>query len=644
MGAFGGIAGYGGGPERAGCGSYCSALDDLSRQLLEEDTTEQLQLQGYQGAALDAMVHSRVTTLHGRRVAMNTASWEEHEVPRTPENTVTYEARLDERDGRRHLYHPEAQQYVHDMFRNSQRVSQRAEQEFGITGLYNRQEHEAFLRIEQEVLSGRAAAGMWAAYDPSGTVRYVSQIENQEGVIKAKWIDIGLTGGDLTPREAVSLLHRIAGNMGGSTLVAEQESSPYLLMKQEAIRAEDVWKSTKTLIDERPFLRRAHGSWTDEGAFDQTDQQAIFVGGMRFGDIAPQYDRGTRSELLQQVEACVPPGVAAMGALKIAEVMHTKINDEGSKFHGFSLVELIDRHVTPRVLQTTEALFLRDKAPNGEHTAQKDAAKKRAPDECKPRKILVMERRIDEKHAVETKAVKKSIERHAKKELRRKNKELRKVKRETKKDSVKVQPLRSERVEPLRAAKERKARIKRSREIGVKKVAAAKILTPMEMSKPDKQERREKNRLRRSVEKSVRRHKKKELRRKAKREAKKIPVKVQPLKTERVEPFIERKQSIHRKEREAVVGMVFGWVVWMMLMRRHNETPKNVFIRSHLANLQGATLRSRENQEETPWILLSIIYYLTAIREQAMHNYPVGSINSAQQTLPQYAVIFAYAS
>ncbi len=233
-------------------------------------------------------------------------------------------------------------------------------------------------------------------------------------------------------------------------------------------------------------------------------------------------------------------------------------------------------------------------------------------------------------------AVGKSIERHAKKELRKEKKELRKAKREAKKDSVKVQPLRSERVEPFRAAKERKKkkvrvkvstevkvgnrkeqrrRVKRSKENGVKKVATAEKLTPIVTKR---RERREKRKLQRVVEKSVRRYKKKESR--------------------RVQPLIEKKRSIQKKEREAVTGMVFGWMVWMMLNRANFPSVESK-IAMVVQERRGAKLIHPSGVQQ--WVLRSIIWYLTAIREQGMKNYPM---KKKRRTLPKQGIIFAFAS
>ena len=246
---------------------------------------------------------------------------------------------------------------------------------------------------------------------------------------------------------------------------------------------------------------------------------------------------------------------------------------------------------------------------------------------------------LAEKHPAPVRAVEKSIRRH----------KLRKAKREAKKDSVKVQPfqpLRSERVELFRAAKERKRkkvrtevnrerkRVKRSKENGIKKIAAASEKIPSALKKRESQEKR---RLRQVVEKSLRRHKKKELRRSEKRETKKD-------------------SSIQRKEREAVAGMVFGWMVWVML-NRANFPPVESKIAKLVQERRGAKLvhlpggLEGGDREPTPWVLLSIIWYLTAIREQGMQSNPTNPTNTTNNqmkkrnmVIPQYAVIFAYNS
>lgn len=256
--------------------------------------------------------------------------------------------------------------------------------------------------------------------------------------------------------------------------------------------------------------------------------------------------------------------------------------------------------------------------------------------------------RLKEKLPTPVVAMKKSIERHAKKELRKKKKELRKTKREkreTKKDSAKVQPLRSERVEPLQETKERKRRKKRSKEDGIPpRRPAGELLTPIVT---------EKRRLRRIVEKSVRRHKK-ELRRIVKRETKKDSVKVQPLRSERVservEPLKERKRSTKKNERAAVAGMWFAWMVRMML-NRANFPPVGSKLAMIDSERRGAKLIHPPGEQIQTWVLLSIIWYLTAIREQGMQSNPTNPTNTTnnqmkinQDIFPEWGIIFAYNS
>ncbi|MEK9143962.1 MAG: hypothetical protein AAB481_05055 [Patescibacteria group bacterium] len=256
------------------------------------------------------------------------------------------------------------------------------------------------------------------------------------------------------------------------------------------------------------------------------------------------------------------------------------------------------------------------------------------------------------------KAVEKSVRRYEKNVRRKKDKEVRKAKREpeyrralarssgeTKKDSVKVQPLRSERIEPLRAVKERKVRIKRGREKGIPPGrAAVELLTPIVT---------EKRRLRKAVEKSMRRHEKRKLRN-AKRETKKDSVKVQPLRSDRVEPLKERKRSIQRKERAAVAGLNFAWMVWMLLSTK-NESKQTLDPRFRGDDKKRI---GNEKEESTPWVLLSIIWYLTAMRESrgAGSRFARQGVQKVYRKkgkkkqhvytniIPNQAIIFAYAS
>lgn len=260
--------------------------------------------------------------------------------------------------------------------------------------------------------------------------------------------------------------------------------------------------------------------------------------------------------------------------------------------------------------------------------------------------------RLAEKLPTPIMAIKKSIERREKKELRKKNslektrdkKELRKPKRETKKYSVNVQPLKTERVEPLRVAKERKARAKRGKEKGIPpRRATAEKLTPIALEKREKREKRLLLRVMRKAEKIL------ELKQLTKKE-KKQWVRLAVTATE----FLREKKRVMRVEKNrelvAISGVQFAWIVWMML-NRVNFPPVGSKLAKLVPERRGAKLIHPPGVEHRPWVLLSIIWYLTAIREQGMQSNPTNPTNTTNNSmkkrkilLPQSAVIFAFAS
>lgn len=303
--------------------------------------------------------------------------------------------------------------------------------------------------------------------------------------------------------------------------------------------------------------------------------------------------------------------------------------------------------------------------------------------------------RLSEKAPVPIKALEKSMRRHEKKELRMRNyarsergrrelgirkgeknniragkREVRNV-REARRGFEKVQPLKSlisERVEPLKSVKERRKRMKCAEDKGLKKVASADRLAPIVL---DKRERRVGRRLRRIMRRAERilerkllpkqekklwtalvlaaaeynlldsRHESPSRRKKGERELKKPGF-------QRAKPgFVERNYS---GERAITAGVRFALMVWMMVNRAHFPPVERVKrTGAKLVHPKGEERKSEE-RESTPWILLSIIWYLTALREQGMQsnqtnptNMPIRPISNTQ-ALPQHAVIFAYAS
>ncbi|MBI3343087.1 hypothetical protein HY032_02945, partial [Candidatus Gottesmanbacteria bacterium] len=293
--------------------------------------------------------------------------------------------------------------------------------------------------------------------------------------------------------------------------------------------------------------------------------------------------------------------------------------------------------------------------------------------------VPVVLKRLAEKLPTQVRAVEKSIRRYKKRELRIKKYELRRgKKREIEKDSEKVNPLKTERVEPLRWGKEWKGRkrrtkinremhagnlryaagvrvgrkeqgrqAKRGRENGIKKVAAASKMIPSasESGIPFVFAKENRQRLRRLMRRAQPILEVKNVSKKEKRLWVAIAVAVGEFVQKEKKPELKRSklrvEEVTRKpERITIAGVRVGWMLWMLLFGEHG--PKNF----PLSKKQGETLNTKniaKDSEAAPWILLSIIYYLTAIREQGMRHYPVIQVTKRKR-LPKYGIIFVLAS
>ncbi len=323
--------------------------------------------------------------------------------------------------------------------------------------------------------------------------------------------------------------------------------------------------------------------------------------------------------------------------------------------------------------------------------------------------------RLGEPLPIPVRAFEKSIRRHGEKELRITNYELRNRKKRKnnavlgKRESgeAKVEgksPPDGEagkkekiNVEHIAKTKEQSKRVKRGGEKWIKTVAAAEILAPIAT---EKRERRVRKRLRRIMRRAEHVLERKNLPKREKKlwvvlavvarelasqgqllsRSKKEERKVTKPGFKRAKPgFVENMQSL---ERESIVGVRFALAVWALLHHANLLSTGG-----KLATVSGDKIRldprlrgddkksdrkavkieMDRNESFTPWVLLSIIQYLTAIREQGMQTNQTNStrppslrsgvsgqanttnttnqqIKIVQGILPQQAVIFAYAS
>lgn len=302
--------------------------------------------------------------------------------------------------------------------------------------------------------------------------------------------------------------------------------------------------------------------------------------------------------------------------------------------------------------------------------------------------------RLAEKLPTPIMAIKKSIERHTRDELKRKEKELRKTKGEAQKDSEKVYILKPKRVEPLRKGKERKKgekrmkglreitagsrrhtlvervrgkeqrrRIKRAKEIGVKKIAAAETLTPIVLKRREKRERR------RVVQRAKRLLESKQLLKREKNLWVALVVAAAefnptPYKSYLASPansyavvggapargdYTGQANLSMERGLVAVAGARFAWVAWMLMNSVNFPPVGSKFV---AFRLEAPVRMDDGEQEPTLWVLLSIVWYLTLLREGAHVGSTIKSHRSkrtkgktkTRRTMPQNAVIFAFRS
>ncbi|MBI4065500.1 hypothetical protein HY409_04000 [Candidatus Gottesmanbacteria bacterium] len=99
------------------------------------------------------------------------------------------------------------------------------------------------------------------------------------------------------------------------------------------------------------------------------------------------------------------------------------------------------------------------------------------------------------------------------------------------------------------------------------------------------------------------------------------------------------------KEKQTIVSMAMCWVIWLLFQSMNERTVmKKVGIKQHVSISDTSTKDSERTErlysfEQTPWILLSIIWYLTIIREhgvgQTVHGSPQG-IRTKKKKTKQY--------
>lgn len=190
--------------------TYDPAAELFGKKFYTEEVTEDLQARGFTGLDLSAEVEARVSRVMAVRREMNFLSYHE-EIRNTPEMRTRYEIRTDERDGQQKLYHPEFQQYVDDMYVHYERYLS----ETGRASEFNHAEHRAFLSMERSLISGRAA-NILVPVDHASGVKYVNILSREGNEVIGKYVDISLenSGKNFHLAEAKGIIARMISRQG----------------------------------------------------------------------------------------------------------------------------------------------------------------------------------------------------------------------------------------------------------------------------------------------------------------------------------------------------------------------------------------------------------------------------------------------
>ncbi len=239
-------------------------------------------------------------------------------------------------------------------------------------------------------------------------------------------------------------------------------------------------------------------------------------------------------------------------------------------------------------------------------------------------------------------SVEKSMRRHGRKELRMKNGELRRITKAERKVSVGDQFRKIKKVESFKVRKKEKQRKKpgsrRSGERIVEKVVNKKAIADRMTLFIREKTKKKRKRLR-------------QFNRKHERLA--MHKKETTVKKERV-AIASQEQVLRSWERQAIAQLSFAWVMYLFLNAERNVIRSPLALRQAQDKQQGVTLKKEDNrkhmngapieQAKLPWILLSIIWYLSLMREAGLqmsnNKYPISNKN--KKKILQNGIIFAF--
>ncbi len=212
-------------------------LYEASKELYEKNVTAILQKSNLDPAQIEAEVARRVQIFMPIRQATD-QEFEKQEEDRQLENQSEYVLKFDPRDGQMHLYSPKTDDFMIDLFKNYESYLK----DKGEAHKFNYAEANAVREMDRQIAQGDVKTAVYAVSDTSGSVRYINQfVDSGSGVFKAQYIDVGQFVRDMTHEEANDVLSRMGIVAGDVSLTKSADGGyPYLISKTKAFTISEI--------------------------------------------------------------------------------------------------------------------------------------------------------------------------------------------------------------------------------------------------------------------------------------------------------------------------------------------------------------------------------------------------------------------
>lgn len=588
------------GGDSGGHNGFDTQAEETGFDYLLEEQKKTLQNNGFKGNILQEALFLSLP-IYEKRHAMNEAFWNS-ELQRETETVTNYELRYNKDRNQYEMYHPGYETYLQDMLVRTERYAI----EQNKPHVFNKDETEAILQAERALINGDATSILYPVWHESGKVRYITEMTIDGGLVKNRYVDIGkIAGKDLSKEEAAQMLQDLR-NLHDGHAEKKDDYGPYsiLVLKDGEVGFKEIAMSTfKNINDGKE--EKSQETWLVPKRLVEED------GYRRPTYLVKNADRKGKIYFWDGITG----EHGLLGTLQIAELMYkekfipfiqhkregkkdiwaTNAKERGARNPQKDVHPIVSRIEKQKeeigkkkkgivFAQKTGigvggALFILDSMAGPIMTLTK-----------KEKREIRREKRGAEKRTSEGGLRKKEIKRADKK--LQKNREIKKLRSsEKKRDGYKeTKKLRNkEMVNTITSLKEKKqivgSKEKRKKEkfdLFVKEVGLLTLFL-----KITRRYRFEKRRTRKNPERKISLYQK------------------------------EQKNNQRRKENHRIHVMEFtrSWIIFMLL--HISSSGKRLF-----KNKENVILEKRIKKEEKsiyeslPWVLLSIIWHMSAIREQ----------------------------